>query len=122
MAKRLQGSYLAYSRSSGLLLQASVFMVVSRRPEEKSAATGYHSIGVGCCQQNRWPVKGTGLTAVPTQKLCCAISWSQLYLGKGKKLWYVGKGHEFTLSAPMNMYLSGWGCSDMTTPVRFTPS
>lgn len=94
MAERLQGSYLAYSHSSGLLLQASVFMAVSRRPEEKSAATGNHSssIGEGCCQQNRWPVKGAGLTAVPTQKLCCAISWSQLYLGKGKKAVVCGKG------------------------------
>ncbi|EOB09115.1 hypothetical protein Anapl_08043 [Anas platyrhynchos] len=87
VAERLQGSYLAYSHSSGLLLQASIFMAVSRRPGEKSAATGNHSssIGEGCCQQNRWPVKGAGLTAVSPQKLCCAISWSQLYLGKGKK-------------------------------------
>lgn len=44
--------------------------------------------------------------------------WSQLYLGKGKKLCYVGKGHVFTLSALTTVYPNGWGNSNMTSPVR----
>lgn len=48
-------------------------MVLSRRPEEKRVTAGNHSspIGQSCCQQNRWPRSGAGLTAVPIWKVHC---------------------------------------------------
>lgn len=65
--------YLAYSDSS-LLLEALLFMVLSRRPEEKSVAArnGSSAAGLGCCWQNRWPRSGAGLTAAPIQRVCYA--------------------------------------------------
>lgn len=64
---------MVYSHSS-LLLEALLFMVLSRRPEEKSAAAenGSNAVGLGCCWQNRWPRSGAGLTAAPIQKVFCA--------------------------------------------------
>lgn len=63
--------YLAYSHSS-LLLEALLFMVLSRRPGERSVAAGNGSSAVGLagCWQNRWPRSGAGLTAAPIQKVC----------------------------------------------------
>ena len=69
-ARKLFGLFML----SSLLLEPSIFMVLSRRPEEQSAAAGNHSssIGLGCCQQNRWPMSGAVLTAVSIQKVHCA--------------------------------------------------
>lgn len=99
-------------------------MVLSRRPEEKSVAAGNGSsaVGLGCCQQNRWPRSGAGLTAAPIQsvvqsrtKLVPTVAWQGK---KGMKVCCVGREQVFSLSVPMTVYLSGWGSSNMTIPVR----